>query len=450
MQTHKTLAFMAALLLLNSCKKFVEIPGPENQVIAGQVFVTDSKATSAVTGIYGFMINGAPAYSNFLTTVFAGISSDELSRFNPSLIFQEFMNNKITPANAQVRNLWTGLYKQVYYANACIEGIQQSAALTPATVTQLTVECRFIRSVCYMYLINMFGDVPLLLTTDYQTNALAPRTATETIWQQIITDLTEAKNKLPEQYSTGEKLRPNKWAAAALLARACLYNRQWSLAEEEASSVINSGLYTPLQAPATVFLKNSKEAIWQLAPRTGVLQETSNLRPAGTSPQIFLTPYQLAAFEPNDLRRQRWVDSITTQSVKYYYPAKYRNTTATVNEYYMVLRIAEQILIRAEALAQQNKLTEAISDLNTIRTRAALPPLPATLTQQQILDAVDQERRVELFAEWGHRWFDLKRTGRINTVMNAVKPAWQPTAALFPLPQDDVLTNSNLTQNPGY
>jgi hypothetical protein len=123
----------------------------------------------------------------------------------------------------------------------------------------------------------------------------------------------------------------------------------------------------------------------------------------------------------------------------------------------MVLRLGEQYLIRAEARAQQGKVTGAGSaeeDLDAIRTRAGLSPTTAS-TQAQMLDAILQERRVELFAEWGHRWLDLKRTNTIDQVMSVVAPSkggvWESYKALYPIPFNELLLNPKLKpQNPGY
>src|SRR5207245_162544 len=100
-------------------------------------------------------------------------------------------------------------------------------------------------------------------------------------------------------------------------------------------------------------------------------------------------------------------------------------------EYYMMLRLAEQYLIRAEARAQQNNLAGSILDLNVIRTRAGLQNLSASLTQAQVLRAVEQERRIELFAELGHRWLDLKRTGQATAILAPIKPNWNSNAQLY-------------------
>jgi hypothetical protein len=116
----------------------------------------------------------------------------------------------------------------------------------------------------------------------------------------------------------------------------------------------------------------------------------------------------------------------------------------------MVLRLAEQYLIRAEARAQQNNLAGAKDDVDAVRLRAGLPVLPDNLNRDEMLLAIEQERRIELFSEWGHRWFDLKRTGRALAVLSPLKAGITATDLLYPIPLDALKTNPNLVQNPGY
>jgi hypothetical protein len=145
----------------------------------------------------------------------------------------------------------------------------------------------------------------------------------------------------------------------------------------------------------------------------------------------------------------------TTPVTTLYYANKYKalGGAATVTEYPILMRFAEQYLIRAEARAQQNNLSGAATDLNTIRSRAGLTATTAT-TQTDMLNAVYHERQVELFTEWGHRWFDLKRTGNIDAVMTTVAPAkgttWSSYKQLMPIPPSDILADPNIKQNQGY
>jgi hypothetical protein len=120
------------------------------------------------------------------------------------------------------------------------------------------------------------------------------------------------------------------------------------------------------------------------------------------------------------------------------------------NEYNVTLRLAEQYLIRSEARAQLTKISGAQADLDSVRIRAGLAKTTAS-TKDDLLTAIASERKVELFGEFSHRWFDLKRTGKADQVIGALKPAtWKSTAVLAPIPSDERLKNPSLTQNDGY
>ena len=119
-------------------------------------------------------------------------------------------------------------------------------------------------------------------------------------------------------------------------------------------------------------------------------------------------------------------------------------------EYSIVLRLAELYLIRAETFTHLGDLETAKTDLNKIRNTAGLPDTTAS-TQQEVLEAILQERRVELFTEFGHRFFDLKRFGKLDEVLGAVKNGWNSNDSLFPIPESELMLNPNLSpQNPGY
>jgi starch-binding outer membrane protein, SusD/RagB family len=444
-----SLTLIILLFLFASCKKFVEVSLPKDRVIASRVFESDAKATSALNAVYGNMINGSPSFANFFTTVYAGLASDELARFAPDITDAEVMANNITPSNGVPLLLWRSAYQTVYYTNALIEGASNSPNLSPSVKNRIIGEAKFLRGFCYFYLAGFFGDVPLVTTTAYNENTILPRSPKATVLAAVLSDLLDAKNRLPAAYPNTERNRPNKYAVAALLARFYLYSGDWSKVESESTEIIASGIYTPLPAANTVFLKNSKEAIWQLSPISGFLKETSQFFSA-PEPTYYLTASVTGSFEPGDVRRFKWIDSISYQSVKYYYPAKYRNLSSAVTEYYTVFRLAEIILIRAEARMQLGALTDAVDDINTVRVRAGLAPLLTNIAQPQVQDALEKERRSELFAEWGHRWFDLVRWNKATAVLSPIKAGWQSTDTLFPVPQEEINANSFLTQNPGY
>jgi len=394
-------------------------------------------------------------FANSAMTVFPGLSGDELMRTVPDATTDPFQKNAITTNNYYLEvGLWKRGYNHIYQANAILKGLSNSPGVSTSVRDQLTGEAKFVRAFCHFYLLNLFGDVPLITSTDYQVNQSVSRTPVADIYQQIITDLKDAQNLMSSSYPSTGKVRPNKYASTAFLARVYLYQKNWAEAEAEASILINSGTYSLTNLNA-VFLANSNEAIWQLLPVLTNLNTADGitfLPPSATArPQYIVTDLLLNSFESNDQRKTAWIKTNTVSGQAYNYPYKYKvRISPTIVECNMVLRLAEQYLIRAEARAQQNNITGAQADLNVIRNRAGLGNTPAN-DKASLLSAIEQERRIEFFAEWGHRWFDLKRANKIDAVLSVAKPAyWQATDALYPIPLSELQTNPALIQNPGY
>lgn len=461
-----------------ACKKMLDLNPPPTSTNAAVVYSTDATAISAVTGLYYTLsrvaLSAAPALANI--TLYAGLSADELTlhaEATSNTLMQAFYINNLSP-DVTGGEIWIDAYAMLFNTNAALQGLAQSAALTPQVKEQLTGECLFIRAFCYFYLVNLYGNVPLLTGTDYKINSASPRAPQAAVWDFIEQDLTTAQTKLSNSFlnatlteETTERVRPTRWAATALLARTFLYRQKWPQAEAQATQAINSPLFDTT-ALHQVFLKNSKEAIWQLQPvntgentpyaRVFVLPATGPTN--NSNNPVYLSATQLNAFEAGDKRKLEWVSSVLTpDSIRYYFPYKYRRNTinaTSVEEYSTLLRIAEQYLIRAEARAQQNKLTGtagALADVNYIRARAKLSAI-TTGTQPGILQAIMQERRSELFTEWGHRWLDLKRTATVNQVMSLATPAkggsWKSEWAYYPITRREMQYNRALIQTEGY
>jgi len=454
--------FTILLNLSVGCTKLVKIPEPLNTITTTETFSNAATANSAIVAIYENMSFGD--FASGFTTISAGMSADELIQFgNPA---NRFFANTLVANGGDSDPFWSAPYFNIYQASAIIEGVQASKTLSEGTKTALTGEAEFLRAFCYFYLVNFYGNLPLVLTTSYAENSLLPRTPKAQVYQQMISDLKYAQTSLAADYSisNGERTRANAWAATALLARVYLYTGAWDSAVVQATAVINNASLFGLDSLNNVFLKNSSEAILQLfqtynsGSNSYSTAEGYNFIPydSTSSPNYYLTPQLLAAFEQGDARRVNWVDSSDyndgTTSTYYYYPFKYKVATTTANsitEYPMVLRLAEQYLIRAEAEAELGggQIPLAIADLNIIRARA---DLPGGQDPVSVLNAIYHERQVELFAEFGHRWFDLIRTNRADSVLAPIKPQWKPTAILYPIPFSETQTDPNLTQNPGY
>ncbi len=446
------LSCLLGLLLLMSCEDFVEIDAPKTELIGALVFTDIQTAEAALTGIYSQMTEGFGGFANYKTTMLTGLYADEFDDYTASTTQVEFYENALNPNNGDLLNLWNEPYSYIYQANAIIEGVSTIEGISEASKSQLIGEAHFIRAFCHFYLVGFFGDVPYINTTDYIENSEALRLPAADVYNRIIEDLNEATSRLTESYASDGRVRPNTYAAEALLARVYLYKGDWGGAENSANRVIGASEYQLETDLNAVFLADSNEAIWQLYPVITGLNTVE-----GFSFLFFSAPYNVAlrpevvdTFETGDLRLSSWIGSVTSGVDTFYYPNKYKVFfSSTLTEYYMVLRLAEQYLIRAEARTHMNNLDGALEDVNTIRNRAGLDNFSST-SNELILEAIYKERKQELLAEWGHRWFDLKRTGRADEVLSPLKLGWQSTDVLFPIPQTELLNNPNMTQNPGY
>ncbi len=452
---------LPAVIFLSGCKKLVELDPPQNKINASTAYETDGTATAAVIALYNYGIFGIMGTLQQAITLYGGISADELHyTLTTSPDITEIENNLISIGNSNNASFWYNAYAELLAANSAITGITASTTLTPAVKSQLLGEAKFFRAWVNFYLVNYYGGVPLT-GNDPLTNAFLPRSSADAVWTSIIADLRDAQSLLPVTYVGTLKSRVNQHAATALLARVYLYRKDYANAEAQASQVINSGTYTLTTTP-NVFINTSTETILQFATFVGTSTFASSYRTATSATNVAPPTYTLTSniansFELGDNRKTNWVDS-TTSGSKFYRVNKYKIFTATSasvgNEFNVVLRLAEQYLIRAEARAQTGNLTGAAADINVIRNRAGLGNLSAAnnASSTALANAVAQERKVELFGEYGHRWFDLLRTGQANAVLSALKPStWNATrSVLFPIPDQQRQQNPALTQNPGY
>ncbi|WP_285056665.1 RagB/SusD family nutrient uptake outer membrane protein [Pedobacter ginsengisoli] len=479
---------LSICILFGGCKKLIKVEGPHTSTNSINVYDSDVTAAAVLTGIYTSMVSDGLRSGGIASmTLFPALSSDELILFGGINASQKqyipYFMNDLNNSNTTVN---TGkFYSAIYVINSAIEGLNGSEKLTPSVKTQLLGEALFMRGFFYFYLVNLYGDVPLVLTTDYKSNSSMPASEKKIVYEQIIKDLKEARDFLSQQYLKNdgqtsyplgqeERVRPTRWAAIALLARTYLYTENWQNAEEASTSLINHVSLFHLTMLENTFLKNNSESIWQLPQvNTTLISNTEEayvfvLPSTGPSTGVFYPFYLnrrlVDSFEPNDLRKKIWLNSVSVGDIEYYYPFKYKvnEQNMPITEYNVVLRLGEQYLIRAEARIRNGKIQNGVSDLNLVRARATdqspgsikLPQLPENLSEENALKAVLHERQVELFMEWGHRWFDLKRMGYVNEIMTTVTKEkggiWNSNWQLYPFFLDDLKYNSNLVQNAGY
>ncbi|RZM15061.1 MAG: RagB/SusD family nutrient uptake outer membrane protein, partial [Pedobacter sp.] len=364
MHTSKNIVNLTLLtlsLIATSCNKLIEIPESRSQIETAIIFNDSTTASAAVLGAY-FTLRIANEQTKHLA-----LYSDEYIFTTTGVPEIQFFNSQVLPDNNVNASLWNGLYSTIYQCNTILEETEKANGLSAKARQQFKGEAKFLRAFAYFYLLNLWDNIPLILGTDVDLNAKANQSNSTAVYDQIVKDLQEAKADLSNNYIGAGKVRANSLAATALLARVFLYQGKFSDAEREASTVINSGLYSPLPKPEDVFLANSKEAILQFWTVNGFLSDAATFIPASASvtPPYVITTSLIESFASTDPRKTKWIGVNN-------HPGKYKNRVANTAkpEYIMVLRLAEQYLIRAEALANQNKTFEAMQDVNLIRSRA--------------------------------------------------------------------------------
>ncbi|KAF2334582.1 RagB/SusD family nutrient uptake outer membrane protein [Flavobacterium nitrogenifigens] len=446
------------LWLLYGCSNFTDVDLPSSQLTSGTVFEEKSTANAAMLDVYSKIRE-----SGILTGYTSGISSqlglyaDELQFYGASGTgLANYYNNSLVATDPQIAVTWNSSYTQIYSANAVIEGLERSKALPADFKQQLKGEALFVRALLHFYLLNLYGPVPYITSTDYKINSNAARMTEMAVYELIEKDLEQSITLLQKEYNGSYRVRPNKATAQTLLARVYLYSEKWEEASNMASTVLNqSDLYVWPTSLDLEFKKESKATIWQLISNVegaNTYQGNVFIFIQGPPPSMALTENLVNAFSSGDLRKTKWLKAVSNGTLTWYHPYKYqeKSNTATSLEYPIVFRMAELNLIRAEARARAGDLIGAKEDLNKTRNLAGLGDT-AAIEPAEIIDAVLTERRLEFFTEFGHRFFDLKRLGRLDQEISPLKPQWKTTNRLLPLPQSELTLNPNLSpQNEGY
>lgn len=452
---------LMSIWIFASCESFVEVEIPNDKMVTETVFASEETAQSAMQGIYYELFNtGFSGGTTNSITVLGGLSADILepiSTNNTTLI--QFQENEIFTENSGVLGIWNSAYNIIYLVNNLLEGIENSEGLSDSFKHRLEGEARFIRAFTYFYLVNLYENIPLVLSTDYDENSLISQAPESEIYEQIVLDLNRAREILTKDYLRDERFYANYYAATALMARVKLYQEQYSEAAILSSEVIDANDLYDLVNLDEVFLKNSQEAIWQISPagRGNILTWTAEGSTfIGSSfSSIKLRPEFVGSFSQEDLRREKWIGSFLseTRDFDYVYKYKDRSSIDNITEYGMVLRLAEQYLIRAEARIGMGEFWAAIEDIDRIRERAGLNLISEAnpdISPQELQNLIIEERRRELFAEWGHRWLDLKRLNIASEVLSSKSSGWEETDVLYPIPAHERSKNPNLEQNQGY
>ncbi|WP_294297427.1 RagB/SusD family nutrient uptake outer membrane protein [uncultured Chryseobacterium sp.] len=444
------------LLTMASCENLVEVDFPSNQISTQLVFQDVQTANAALAGLYAGLWEDSPVSGGARGAgALLGIYADDLESHATSVVNAEYdlYRNIQIDDNVAVYAYWTSAYQKVYQANAIIGGMAGSSGISGSEKQRIKGEALFIRSLVLFYLQQAFGNIPYPTTTDYEINRNLSKINAAATLQKLEDDLKEAVPLLSDSYREPERIVVNRKAAEFLLAKVLMSQNKWNEAEVLLKGIVTNPLYQFEPDLSKVFLKNGKHILFQLKPKNAVdpTKEATLYYFVNSAPSVYsLSSDLVSSFTSGDLRKSQWITPVSFNQATKYRPSKYKAISNNSTEYSIVFRLEEVYLLLAEALAQQNKLTEALSFVNATRERAGLPALSSTVTKESLKTEILAENRKEFFAEMGLRFMNLKRAGMLG-MLSLTKPNFKTYHAFWPIPQKELLLNKNLNpQNEGY
>ena len=450
----KVLGIGILCLCLTSCEELVDIDLPNNQLNTENIFSDPYNIKLALSNLYS-NLRETPLFHGGTGLNYAfGKYTDELESFQQN---DYIYLNSLNASSSPTHKYWDESYTNLYQINAFIEGVSASSKIEEATKNAYLGEAYFLRALYYHYLCQLYGDLPYITTTDYKTNSRIGKTPYLQVLDLIEKDLKVALDFFENNYRHSDRIYPNKAVVELLLAKNYLLQKRFDLTEAYSQRVLDNPLYTLETDLDKVFKKDASSTLWQMSPNEIGAPYTETYEALyfifGGSTVVIdvaLSPTLLHSFNSNDLRLQHWIKTYTDGTTTYSHAYKYKNTSNNTDEFSIRFRLEEAYFIKAEALAYQEKVSEAVDVLNEIRTKRGLIPLPNTLNKTDFITELLGEYQREFFTEGAHRFLDLKRNNRLQ-ILEAVKPNWEVKHALLPIPETEILMNENLKpQNHGY
>ena len=402
-------------------------------------------------------------------------------------------------------DIWHDHYVTIFRANQVIDNVPKIGNMDATVRARVVGEAKFVRALMYSNLVNLYGKAPMPLTSlDPASTTKMPMSSSAQLWTQIEKDLTDARAVLPATYGGSDVGRATQGAADALLGKVRLQQRKWADASTALNSVITGGHYSlvPMSQWKDLFTpvgNNGPEAVFEVQmstynpdagevglnigkfcgppqglgpggpgfgdcqPTQWLLDQYTDTTAGGavdprrdltifhrnsTIQNVFGTPFSVRYSDRmNDIFWKKWTMSDYRDFQDFDEPINFK-----------VIRYADVLLMAAEARNELNDIPGATTLLNQVRARAGVTPVAGGLSQAAMRAAILHERVVELALEQT-RWLDLRRQ---NLISDAASLAVIKThdlefnfftigkSELLPIPQQEINTNPNATQNPGW
>jgi len=464
------------LMVVPACSGWLDLL-PEDELVSDEFWMSQEDVESVLSNTYG-------VFSHEVKTLLlwgelrGGLLTEGLNvPGDPSRI----MKGDITETNGLTN--WAALFKVINGANQVLafapDVVDRDPSFSKLELNQILSESLFLRSIAYFYLVRTFKDVPLILepyTTDEQ-DYYPSKSSDTVILSRIIADLNQALENAASDFATVEynKGLASRDAIHAFLADAYLWTDNYSQAIDHCDEIIRSGSYALLGAGnwfQNFYPGNSNSSILELQfdKRWGFttgLYETFSYQ---KEKQYTINPRILELFALEDVRGFDATFSSKNLEIWKYVginPEEERGDAYNDNNF-IIYRLADVMLMKAEALIELGNFEEALSIINEIRTKRGIGEISAEAELETFEDLLLDERARELAAE-GKFWFDLVRVGRRDNfrrkervisalVLNAtadvilsLRTKFQdPYSWYLPINRDELQINTNLVQNPYY
>ncbi|MFB9056866.1 RagB/SusD family nutrient uptake outer membrane protein [Mariniflexile ostreae] len=442
------------ILFAFSCSDDLLDKDPVSSFSGQGFYKTPSDAQAGVYGIYDALqstcrVNIAYWGEGRADAVSTNHSGD------PVALKQNALSQSMTSAR------WNNIYETISRANYAIKYIPTVFETESELSLQLVGQAKALRALSYFYAVRVWGDVPLI-TEPYesvQQEFFIPKTNKELVLDKIVEDLVFASTHCKENHS-GDKTRIlfTTGAANALLTQVYMWRKQYGEAIEAAEKVLDNTLYAlvPINDWSKIFTSGySNESIFEVGYNETQTNALRVLYALGSDSDYFPSASFKDAFEAGDLRKDLIYDTTNANPKKIwkFFGQGFNDESPDPSDNNIVLiRLADIILLKAEAHAKLNNPDEALKLLNLIRKRADIPELDeaqAATLYGDLEAAILHERLIELAFE-GHRWFDLVRTGKAITVMNPINGLSDEANFVWPIHEDALNRNPNLEQNNFY
>ena len=471
-------------LSLHSCgDKFLEAQ-PSDLATTSNYFRSEGEVQTALTGLYdGLQVDAT--------------QSGDWQWFMEGLDTYDVLDNSAPRQRfpGSFDNIFNRLYRIATSANTLINRVEQLGTLSDEKKTAVIAQARFLRGLAYFNLGRWYGNVPVITVEQTsESNFQVPRNTQDEVYAQAREDFAFAATpgNLPVRWDDANVGRATQGAALGFLAKVDLYRKDYegTIAASRQIEALNPPYQLLADYNQVWDVENNEESLFEVQYRASSANDSwweangdavrtapggigTDFAPGGGWGAIIPSTELYAAFEEGDQRKKKSIlapgdtlvrsgnrtvwngDGTVTRLafLKHWREASQFNGFNESAQNMILLRYAEVLLNYAEALNEQEQTAAAIAQVNRVRRRANLPDLPEGLSKAQTLDAIFQERRVELCNEFSW-WSDLVRTGRLKPFIEKEYGKygirWEDHWGLRPIPPAQIDLNPNLRQNPGY